>query len=68
MSQVKTFRVTGYIKKSGRRISFTRDLKALKESDALEKIYSEIGSRHKARRFDIKVTEVKETKEPKEPR
>ncbi len=43
MSQVKTFEITGYIKKSGRKITFAKNLKALKKSDALEKIYSEIG-------------------------
>ncbi len=66
MSQVKTFKISGYLKKGGRRISFTKDLKALKESEALEKIYAEVGSRHKAKRFDIKVTEVSEVKKPKE--
>jgi large subunit ribosomal protein LX len=65
MSQVKTYKVTGYLKKGGRKISFTKELKALKESDALEKIYSETGSRHKAKRFDVKITEIKEAKESK---
>ncbi len=68
MSQVKTFEVTGYLKKSGRKIAFTKNLKALKESDALEKIYSEIGSRHKAKRFDVRVTNVKEIEQAKEPK
>jgi len=66
MSQVKTYKVTGYLKKGGRKITFVKELKAVKESDALEKIYSETGSRHKAKRFDIKVTEIKESKEAKE--
>jgi large subunit ribosomal protein LX len=65
MSQVKTYKVTGYLRKGGRKISFTKELKALKESDALEKIYSETGSRHKAKRFDVKITEIKEAKESK---
>ena len=65
MSQVKTYKVTGYLKKGGRKISFAKELKALKESDALEKIYSETGSRHKAKRFDVKITEIKEAKESK---
>jgi large subunit ribosomal protein LX len=68
MSQVKTFEITGYIKKSGRKITFAKNLKALKKSDALEKIYSEIGSRHKAKRFDVKVTNVKEMEQAKEPK
>ena len=65
MDQVKTFKISGYIKKKGRKISFTKDVKALRDSDALEKIYSEIGSRHKAKRFDIKVVDVQEVKESK---
>ena len=68
MDQIKTFKITGYIKKSGRRISFTRDIRALKKSDATEKIYAEIGSRHKAKRFDIKLTEIQESDGPKEPK
>jgi len=68
MNEVKTFNITGYVKKSGRKISFTKDVKALKESDALEKIYSEMGSRHKAKRFDIKVTKVQESEKGKEPK
>jgi large subunit ribosomal protein LX len=69
MDQVKMFNITGYVKKGGKKITFTKDVKALKESHALEKIYSEIGSRHKAKRFDIKVTKVQESeKASEEPR
>jgi large subunit ribosomal protein LX len=64
MDQVKTFKILGYLNKKGRRIPFTKNVKALKDTDALEKIYSEIGSRHKAKRFDVKVVEVQEV-EPK---
>jgi large subunit ribosomal protein LX len=65
MDEVKTFKITGYLKKGGKKISFTKDVKGLKVSDVLEKIYSEIGSRHKAKRFDIKVTDVQESEKAK---
>ena len=68
MDQVKTYKINGYLKKRGTKISFTKDVKAFKESDALEKIYCEMGSRHKAKRFDIKVTGLEEIKEAGEPK
>jgi len=68
MDQVKTFKITGYIKKHGTKISFTKNVRALNEPNALEKIYSEIGSRHKAKRFDIKVTAVQESQNTTESR
>ncbi|MFP3171552.1 MAG: 50S ribosomal protein L18Ae [Acidilobus sp.] len=33
---------------------------ALKEKDALEKVYSDLGSRHKLKRYHIKVQNVRE--------
>lgn len=35
-------------------------VRAVKEKDALEKVYSELGSRHKLKRYHIKVLSVKE--------
>ena len=32
----------------------------MKPEDAIEKIYKDIGSRHRAKRFQIKIEEVKE--------
>jgi large subunit ribosomal protein LX len=44
------------------RTKFVREVRALKAEHALEKIYSELGSRHKIKRVNIRVTEVREIK------
>jgi ribosomal protein L20A (L18A) len=41
---------------------FTKEVAATKSEDALEKIYAEFGSRHKAKRFQIKIVKVEEVK------
>ena len=63
LSEVKRFRIIGEIKKGKGKIPFSVAFNALKESDALHRLYSEMGSRHRARRFEIKVTKVQEEKE-----
>jgi large subunit ribosomal protein LX len=63
MSEVKKFRITGEIKKGKSRIPFSVEFNAMKEEHALQRIYSEMGSRHGARRFEIKITKVQEAKE-----
>lgn len=39
---------------------FRKEVIALKPEHALEKIYSELGSRHKLRRKHIRITSIKE--------
>ena len=39
---------------------FRKEIRALKPEDAVEKIYKNLGSRHRAKRFQIKIREVKE--------
>ncbi len=63
MSEVKKFRITGEIKKGKSRIPFSVEFKALKEEHALQRVYAEMGSRHRARRFEIKIAKVQEAKE-----
>ena len=58
MSEVKKFRITGEIKKGKTRIPFSVEFNALKEEHALQRMYSEMGSRHRARRFEIKITKI----------
>lgn len=60
MSEVKIFRITGKIDKPNWKTSFKKEVRALKPEDAVEKIYKELGSKHRAKRFQIKVLEVKE--------
>jgi large subunit ribosomal protein LX len=52
----------GAYKKSKRTFTFTRELLAEKDSHVREKILSELGSRHRVKRKEITITEVKEIK------
>lgn len=58
--KVKTFRVTGEIVKPNLRTSFRKEVRALKPEGAIEKIYKEIGSKHRAKRFQIRIKKVEE--------
>jgi len=60
MSEVKVFRVTGEIKKPNLKTGFKKEVRALKPEDAVEKIYMELGSKHRAKRFQIKIVKVEE--------
>lgn len=61
-SEVKIYRITGYMLISHDRYptwqKFTLELKALNEKQALEKLYSVLGSRHKLKRYHIKVLDI----------
>ena len=61
MSEVKKFKITGEIKKGLHRIPFSVEFRALKKEDALHRVYAEMGSRHRARRFEIKIKDVQES-------
>ncbi len=63
MPEVKKFRIIGEIKKGKSLIPFSVEFNALKEEHALQRLYAEMGSRHGARRFEIKITRVEEEKE-----
>lgn len=54
-SAVKKFQVLGEVRKPSARIPFKKVVSALKLSDALEQVFSDVGSRHKAKRFEIKI-------------
>ncbi|MEM3061321.1 MAG: 50S ribosomal protein L18Ae [Candidatus Bathyarchaeia archaeon] len=60
---VKTFKINGIIKKKPTSLHFEKEVKAVKIDDALEKIYSELGSRHKAKRYEIKIIKIEELKQ-----
>jgi len=62
MSEIKIFRVTGEIKKANWQTSFQKEIRALKQEEAMDRIYKEIGSKHKAKRFQIKILKVEEIK------
>ena len=62
MSEVKVFRVSGQIAKPNWKTSFQKEIRALKAEEAMEVIYAELGSRHRAKRFQIKIVSVEEVK------
>ncbi len=59
---VKVLRVKGKYRGKGKKeyIPFIKEIRAVKEEDAIELIYSEIGSKHKAERRFIKIEEIEE--------
>ncbi len=58
----KIWRASGAYKKKKRNFIFTRELFAEKESHAREKVLSELGSRHRVKRREIEIKEIKEIK------
>jgi large subunit ribosomal protein LX len=57
---MKVFRVTGKIYKPNLATDFVRELVADKAEHAEERVYAEIGSRHRVKRCHMKVTKVEE--------
>jgi len=62
MSEIKTYRVTGKIAKPNWQTNFQKEIRAMKQEEALERVYKEIGSKHRAKRFQIKILKVEEIK------
>jgi large subunit ribosomal protein LX len=60
MSEVKVFRVSGEIRKPNFQTDFRKEVRALRPEDAVEKIYMELGSKHRVKRFQIKIVKVEE--------
>jgi large subunit ribosomal protein LX len=59
-SQVKKFRISGILRKGGDKLPFRKEFAALKKEDALQHLYTDMGSRHKARRFEISIDNIEE--------
>ncbi len=57
---MKAFKVTGEINKPRLATPFARELLADKSEHAVEKVYAEIGSRHRVRRHHIKIISAEE--------
>ncbi len=64
MSEVKIFRIEGYMLISHDRYpawqKFSKEVRALTKEQAIEYVYSVLGSNHKLRRKHIKITSIKE--------
>ena len=59
-NKVKVFRVSGEIDKPNYQTSFRKEVRALKPEHAVEEVYKQLGSRHRAKRFQIKIVGVEE--------
>ena len=70
MSEIKIYRITGRIDKPHlfEPMRFSKEIAAAKEAHAVEKIYAEMGSRHRAKRHQIKILNVEVEEEDTEER
>jgi large subunit ribosomal protein LX len=57
---MKVFRVTGEIRKPNLKTSFRKELVAEKAEHAVERVYAELGSKHRVKRVHIKIAKVEE--------
>jgi large subunit ribosomal protein LX len=57
---MKVYRVTGEIRKPNLRTPFAKEVLADKPEHAVEKAFAEIGSRHRVKRFYMKIINVTE--------
>jgi len=60
MAEMKVFRVVGEIRKPNLETPFKKEVVAMKREHAVEKVYAELGSRHRVKRFQIKILKVEE--------
>jgi large subunit ribosomal protein LX len=60
MSEVKVFRVIGKIRKPNFQTEFRKEVRALKPEDAVEKVYMLLGSKHRVKRFQMRIFKVEE--------
>lgn len=61
--KTKIFRIQGKFMMGDSLKPFTKELKAIKEEDIREKIYSDFGSKHGIKRSKIIIEEIKEISE-----
>ncbi|MFX1533523.1 MAG: 50S ribosomal protein L18Ae [Promethearchaeota archaeon] len=65
-SEVKVFLIKGYYRQRGKKIHFSKELRALKEDDALEILYCDIGSRHRVKRNLFHIDQISIITSPEE--
>ncbi len=58
--KTKIFRIQGKFVMGENLKPFTKELKALKEEDIYERLYSEIGSKHHIGRYQVKIEKIEE--------
>jgi large subunit ribosomal protein LX len=57
---MKVFKVSGEIRKPNLKTSFKKEVIAIKPEHAVEKVYAELGSKHRVKRVHIKIINVEE--------
>ena len=57
---MKVFRVTGEICKPNLNTTFVKEVIADKADHAVEKVYTEVGSKHRVKRYHMKIGKVEE--------
>lgn len=55
---VKIFRISGFFKQRRQTTSFSKELCALSEEQAKDKLFSEFGSRNRLKRGQIRITSI----------
>lgn len=60
MSEVKVYRIIGRIDKPNFKTTFRKEMRALKPEHAIEEIYKIFGSKHRVKRFHIKIISIEE--------
>jgi len=63
LSEVKKFKITGEIRKGKTSIPFSVEYPGMKQEHALQRLYAEMGSRHRARKFEINVAKIEQAKQ-----
>lgn len=59
---MKVFRISGKINKPNLETAFKKEVLAIKPEHAIEKVYTELGSKHRTKRFQIKILSIEEIK------
>jgi len=60
---IKIYRITGRIEGKEEPMFFRKEYRALKKEDAIEYLYSEMGSKHHVKRTLIKIEKIEEISE-----
>ena len=54
------FRITGEIVKPNLKTTFRKEIRAVSPENAKEKVYTDIGSKHRAKRHQVRIQKVEE--------
>lgn len=65
--KVSVYRVIGRITKPNLRTSFQKEVRAVKPEDAVEEVYKIIGSKHRVKRYHMRIDKVEQV-EPEDVR